>query len=107
MTPECIDELSKEFVTALSGLKLSDGKVNYTKSFGNIDRKATVFFTKIAWDKMQALVRDFSKEIAWHGLAYRGEDGKDEYYINHGQRHKGCSFALRFIGCGIYICVFE
>jgi len=81
MTPECIDELSKEFVTALSGLKLSDGKVNYTKSFGNIDRKATVFFTKIAWDKMQALVRDFSKEIAWHGLAYRGEDGKDEYYI--------------------------
>lgn len=81
MTPECIDELSKEFVTALSGLKLSDGKVNYTKSFGNIDRKATVFFTKIAWDKMQALVRDFSKEIAWHGLAYRGEGDKDEYYI--------------------------
>ena len=82
MTPECIEELSKEFVTTLQGLKLSDGKVNYSKSFGSIDRKATVFFTRIAWDKMQALVRDFSKEIAWHGLAYRGDDPeKDTYYI--------------------------
>lgn len=81
MTPECIDELRKEFEFTLKGLKLSDGRLNYTKSFGNIDRKANVFFTKIAWDKMQALIKEFYKEIAWHGLAYRGEDGSDDYFI--------------------------
>lgn len=81
MTPECIDELRKEFEFTLRDLKLSDGRLSYTKSFGNIDRKANVFFTKIAWDKMQALIKEFYKEIAWHGIAYRGEDGKDDYFI--------------------------
>ena len=81
ITPECKDELRKEFEVALSNVKLSDGRLNYTKSFGNIKRDATVFFTKLAWSKMQALIKDTDKEIAWHGLAYRGEDGKDEYFI--------------------------
>ena len=81
ITPECKEELRKEFEVALSNVKLSDGKLNYTKSFGNIKRDATVFFTKLAWSKMQALIKDTDKEIAWHGLAYRGEDGKDEYFI--------------------------
>lgn len=81
ITPECMEELRREFEVALSNVKLSDGKLNYTKSFGNIKRDATVFFTKLAWQKMQALIKDFSKEVAWHGLAYRGEEGKDEYFI--------------------------
>lgn len=81
ITPECKEELRKEFEVALSNVKLSDGRLNYTKSFGNIKRDATVFFTKLAWSKMQALIKDTDKEIAWHGLAYRGDDGKDEYFI--------------------------
>lgn len=81
ITQECKEELRREFEVALSNAKLSDGKLNYTKSFGNIKRDATVFFTRLAWSKMQALIQDTDKEIAWHGLAYRGEDGKDEYFI--------------------------
>lgn len=82
ITPECMDEIRKDFEDALSSAKLSDGKINFTKSFGNIKRDATVYFTELAWLKMQTLIREFDKEVAWHGLAYRGNDSeKDEYFI--------------------------
>lgn len=82
MTPECVDEIRKEFEAALSDAKLADGKITFSKSFNSINREATVYFTNMAWEKMQDLVREFDKEVAWHGLAYRGtEAGKDEYFI--------------------------
>lgn len=81
ITPECLAEIRKDFEDTLSGAKLSDGKISFSKSFGNIKRDATVFFTNEAWQKMQALIKGFDKEVAWHGLAYRGEEGKDEYFI--------------------------
>jgi hypothetical protein len=82
ITPECMDEIRKDFEDALSSAKLSDGKINFTKTFGNVKRDATVYFTELAWLKMQTLIREFDKEVAWHGLAYRGDDPeKDEYYI--------------------------
>ena len=82
LTPEIIEETRKSFEEALLKAKLSDGKISFTKSFGTVQRKATVYFTEIAWQKMQTLIREFDKEVAWHGLAYRGEDPtKDEYTI--------------------------
>lgn len=82
ITPEHFDEIRKDFEIALRNVKAVDGKVNYTKSFGYIDRKAVLYFTEKAWIKMQALIREFNKEVAWHGIAYRGEDiSKDDYYI--------------------------
>lgn len=81
ITPDCLAEIRKDFEETLSSAKLSDGKISFSKSFGNIKRDATVFFTHEAWQKMQALIKGFDKEVAWHGLAYRGEEGKDEYYI--------------------------
>ena len=82
MTPEIIDEVRRDFENAISSMKLSDGKISFTKSFTSIQRKATVYFTEIAWLKMQSLIREFDKEVAWHGLAFRGEDPeKDEYTI--------------------------
>lgn len=82
MTPEYIEEVRKEFDEALSSSKFADGKINFTKTFTSINRKATIFFTEIAWLKMQTLVREFDKEVAWHGITTRGEDeAKDEYYI--------------------------
>lgn len=82
LTPECIAEIQEDFASILRGAKIADGKINYTKTFGYINRKATVFFSEIAWLKMQTLIREFDKEVAWHGVAYRGEDkSKDEYYI--------------------------
>lgn len=82
LTPECLAEICKDFETNLQGAKIADGKISYTKTFGYINRKAKVFFTETAWQKMQTLIREFSTEVAWHGVAYRGDDeSKDEYYI--------------------------
>jgi hypothetical protein len=77
------EELRKEFEEALQNLKLSDGKMTFTKSFGAIQRRARLNFTPLAWQKMSALVREFDKEVAWHGIAFRSDDPeKDEYTVS-------------------------
>lgn len=82
VTQECLDEIRKDFEEALSSGKFSDGKVTFTKTIGAINRKATIYFTEMAWLKMQTLIREFDKEVAWHGIAKRGDDDtKDEYFI--------------------------
>lgn len=82
ITSDCLDEVRKDFEEALQSGKFSDGKITFTKSIGSINRKANVFFTDIAWVKMQTLIREFDKEIAWHGIAFRGDDEtKDDYII--------------------------
>lgn len=83
LTPECLEDIKKEFSEALEKVKLSDGKVTFSKTFGTVDRKATVYFKEIAWVKMQALVQTVDKEVGWHGVAFRGSDPeKDEYIIS-------------------------
>lgn len=82
MTPECLAQCKKEFEEALSTGKFTDGKITFTKTLGTIDRKAILYFSEMAWIKMHTLIREFDKEVAWHGVAYRGEDkSKDEYFI--------------------------
>jgi len=84
LTPKYISELQTDFLNAIQKSKLSDGKITFSKSFGNIDEKATVFFTSPAWAKIQALVDGFSKEVAWHALASRGRDPeKNEYFVSN------------------------
>lgn len=73
--------LRKEFEQALKLIKVSDGKVNFTKQFGSFDRKATLYFTSEAHEKMQALVREFDKEVAWHGVAERCDNEKEDGYL--------------------------
>lgn len=82
MTHDNIEKACEEFRKALLTGKFPDGKINFTRIFGSTNRKATVFFSELAWVKMQTLIREFDKEVAWHGLASRGKDeSKDEYYI--------------------------
>lgn len=82
MTPEYLNQVLEEFKRELESGKFSDGKINFSKTFSTIDRKATVYFTELAWLKMKTLIREFSKEVAWHGIAKRGDDeSKDEYFI--------------------------
>ena len=82
LTPEYLEEVRRDFEESLNNIKLADGKISFTKTLGDVNRKATVYFTETAWDKMQALIREFDKEVAWHGVAYRGDDPeKDEYKI--------------------------
>ena len=81
-TREYLQSVLKDFEEALFSGKFSDGKITFTKTTGKIDRKARVIFSQNAWKKMQALINEFDKEVAWHGVAYRGDDeSKDEYFI--------------------------
>lgn len=90
MTPEIKEECREAFMDelekALSTGRFADGKLSFTKSLAEVDRKAKVYFSEAAYMKMTALLREFSKEVAWHMVAYRIPDGngeydEDEYYI--------------------------
>lgn len=83
LTDSMIEDLCKDFRDSLTSSKMSDGKVTYTKSFQNYDEKATLCFTETAWIKMATLVSEFDKEVAWHGVAKRGDDkSKNEYIVS-------------------------
>lgn len=79
-----IEEICKDFRNFLNQTKISDGKIQYTKSFKNSDAKATLYFTETAWVKMITLVDEFDKEVAWHGIAKRkcNDEGKSEYIVS-------------------------
>jgi len=81
LTQEYIDALCEDFRKTLTETKMSDGKVTYTKSFSDEKCKATVLFEEIAWLKMQTLIQEFDKEVAWHGIAKRGDDPEANEYI--------------------------
>ena len=74
ITPMHIAEVRREFEETLRNLKLSDGKISFTKTFGSNNEKTTVYFTSVAWTKMVALIMEFNDDVAWHGLARRGTD---------------------------------
>lgn len=83
LTQEFIDECRQDFEKALSLTKLSDGKLSFTKVFSCGDKKATIYFSAEAWAKMTMLIKEFDKEVAWHGVAHRTEDEThDEYVID-------------------------
>ncbi len=78
MTPEYMEECRSDFEKALQLAKLSDGKLNFTKTFSSGDRKAKIFFTPPAWAKMVILINEFDKEVAWHGVAHRLGEAEGE-----------------------------
>lgn len=82
LTQEDIESIKKDFASTLVSARVADGKISYTKILTTVNRKATLYFTEVAWSKMWALIREFSTEVGWHGVAKRGDDPeKDEYYI--------------------------
>lgn len=75
-------ELLRDFEKSLANAKLADGKVTVSKTFTAPQTKASLYFTPAAFAKMIMLVQEFSDEVAWHGMAFRGEDPeKHEYFI--------------------------
>ena len=83
MTEAFKNECRADFEKALNLVRLTDGKVTFTKVFDGNTRKAKVLFTPVAWAKMLRLIMVFDKEVAWHGVARRGDDpDKDEYIIS-------------------------
>lgn len=75
LSEKFVQEAAREFVAKLSGLDVS---ANTSVTFSHkLAKKAegtarpTIHFTEEAYSKMQALVRHFSSEIAWHGTVER------------------------------------
>lgn len=84
LTPELIEEMRQDFhkATEKPDTKIADGKFTFTKNFNNTSEKATVYFTMEAWTKMFMIIRQFDKEVAWHGVCERHDsDGKHGYLI--------------------------
>lgn len=79
ITDEMMKGLLDDFAHNLRSERVLDGKITFTKTFDDTNQKATVCFTEIAWIKMQTLVQEFEKEVAWYGVARRE---KDDYIID-------------------------
>lgn len=80
ITPEQIESTVEEFRAALTGARMLDGKINFTRKFDVDGAKATVRFTPMAWEKMTLLLKEFDKEVAWHGVCER-VDGEENTYL--------------------------
>lgn len=83
MTPEMIEEATARFQESLRKMNCTDGKVQYSDTFKPTGEKATVWFTPSAYAKMIVLVKGYSSEVAWHGIAHRtGAEDACEYTIS-------------------------
>ena len=80
ITDEQLGEL-RQAVEEAKSMKMSDGKFNFTKTFSFDDRKAVVYFTGEAWAKMSMLIKEFDKEVAWHGVAHRADNAEEDGYV--------------------------
>ncbi|MCL2637904.1 MAG: hypothetical protein FWD48_05975 [Oscillospiraceae bacterium] len=63
----------------MKNVKMSDGKLSYSKTFNYSNASATVWLTPEAYKKTLALVTSFSDEVAWHGTVVR--DGDSDFII--------------------------
>lgn len=81
MTDEFRRQCVEEFDRALSNIKVLDGTISFQKKLPDETNKATVYFTAEAWMKMMALIREFSTEVAWHGVVQRGNDESLHEYV--------------------------
>lgn len=82
LTSDYIEECRAGFEKALQDARLCDGKISFAKTLSpRQKRNATIYFTTEAWTKMVILLQEFSKEVAWHGVAYRNDAENDEYII--------------------------
>lgn len=75
--------LMKDVMAAIAGYSSIEGDTfTFTRKFGKKkaegDARPVIHFTEDAYGKMRKLVQHFNSEIAWHGLAKRG-DGDDKW----------------------------
>lgn len=80
LTPEMIEAAKAELGEQLAKGNFTDGKFQFTKTFEESGDKAVLHFTQTAWLKMTTVLKEFSKEVAWHGVAHR-VDGDENAYI--------------------------
>lgn len=71
------EALIAEFAEYLNTARTQTGKIEFKKELAKPDKstpKATLEYTKLAMDKIQALVAGFTGEVGWHGTVTRNEN---------------------------------
>lgn len=83
MTDDEIEETKSAFCKMLDDIRgrVPNGTLSFTRVFKNLDEKATIVYTREAWEKQRALVDTFDKEVAWHGVCDRVEDTEQNIYL--------------------------
>ena len=81
MTDQYIEEMVNDFRKALEKSKMFDGRISYSKTFDKTSEEAFLVFSEKAWVKMQSLIQEFDKEVAWHGVTYRSDDDTVNEYV--------------------------
>jgi len=76
LTEELKQKALDDFATLLDNMKMSDGKLSYSKSYEYKDCSAVVSLTQEAYKKIVALVTEFTDEVAWHGIVSRLGDAE-------------------------------
>jgi len=79
MTEQMKHSAMEDFTAILKDMKMSDGNLQYSKSFKYKDKNAVIWLTQDAYRKILALVLGFSSEVAWHGTVTR--TGINEFTI--------------------------
>ena len=79
MTNDDVEKILQEVKTQPLGMKCF-GSVDIKRNFTKDERSAIVYFTQDAWNKVQALVREFDTEVQWHGCVNRISDDEFEIY---------------------------
>lgn len=74
-----LDKLIQEIKEQLARTK-STGEINIKKSLPKNDKKATIYFTNTAWNKLTALVSEFDTEVQWHGCVERYSENLFKVY---------------------------
>jgi len=75
-TEKMKQQARKDFNAMLNDIKVTDGEINYRKSYGYKDCGAVVWLTAEAYRKILALVTGFSDEVGWHGTVSRESDSE-------------------------------
>ena len=75
-------DIIKDFAAYMEGIKLMSGTVNFSRAVVSINQKAKIIFKTGAWIKMETLIKNFDKEVAWHGVASRGEGAENVFIIS-------------------------
>lgn len=79
ITDDMRTALKTEIESFLGSLKMSDGKITYSKSFEYENANAVLYLSTKAYAKITVLVAAFLDEVGWHGAA--SKVGENEYLI--------------------------
>lgn len=79
ITDDMKQKAQDEFSDLLTSMKMTDGRISYSKAFKYEKASAILWLSQLAYSKTVALVTEFSDEVAWHGLAIRS--ARNEFLI--------------------------